>query len=195
MSFSQLSRDVQLELLAFVSPPDWPEYLAQFVAIAEKEFELPQNPTRLDVWGSCNLRDAESWGPRDTVNANWSVHPTIVVERATWGEGLEYKLGVYSEETEDGDGDAQRDDWTIGCTIEKTWVDKELFLKEASDLLAFCPRQITQLPKLACSVGLVRLDKYIDIVNLHGGAYWYLHNFTDPAGATSLLHRLQNGNQ
>ena len=106
-----------------------------------------------------------------------------------------FKLGVYAEESADEDDDAQREDWTIGCTIEKTWDDKELFLKEASDLLAFCPRQIKRLPKLACSVGLVRMDKYIDIVNLHGGPYWYLRNFTDYAGATSLLDRIQKGNQ
>ena len=197
MSFCQLSTDLQLELLGFVSPPDWPEYLVQFLEVAEQEFEPPHSPARLDVWGSCKVHDAEIRGPVNWVNAQWSIHPTVVVERATYGEGFMYKLGVYSEQRVDyeDDIDGQRDDWGLGSTVEKTWYDREEFLREASNLLDFCPRQIKRLPRLACHVGLVRFDKYIDIVNLRGRPFWYLHHFSDNAGVNSLLRNIQNGSQ
>ena len=198
MSFSELSTDLQLELLGFMSPPAWPEYLAQFVELAEKEFQVPNNPWRLDVWGSCTVHDADTGSPANWVNAEWSIHPTVVVERATYGEGFMYQLGVYSEQRadhDDEDGEGQRDAGALGCTFEKTWYDREEFLRDASNLLEFCPRQIKRLPRLACSVGMVRFDKFIDIVNLHGRPFWYLHNFSDNAGDKSLLDRIQNGSQ
>ena len=197
--FSQLPTDLQLELLSFACPPDWPEFLAQFVEAAEKEFKFPLEPSRLDVWGSCKVHDAEIRRPVNWINAEWTIHPTVVVERETYGDGFMYKLGVYSEKPWDAtDGeDEPQDEFAHASNVTRTWCDKDTFLKEASNLLEFCPRQIKRLPKLSCSLGLVRFDNHMHIVNLrqHGRGFWYLHDFYDNAGASSLLRRLQNGNQ
>jgi hypothetical protein len=204
--FSELPTDIQLELLSFACPPDWPEFLAQFVEAAEEEFKfcLLWGPSRLDVWGSCKLHDAEIRGPANWINgdypyAPWTIHSTVVVERETYGDGFTYKLGVYSEKAWDatGDEEEQQDDFAHASNVTRTWCDKDTFLKEASNLLEFCPRQIKRLPKLSCSLGLLRFDNHMHTVNLrqHGRGFWYLHHFSDNAGASSLLRRLQSGNQ
>ena len=71
--------------------------------------------------------------------------------------------------------DPDRLDFTVD--FARMWVNKDKFLAEASDLLQFVPRQIVELPKLACQVGLVKYDKCAYFLNLPGSPYDHLSQF------------------
>ena len=183
--FAELPTDLQRTIFGFMCPPDWVHMVKQYVVLAEEEFV--RKPSRLDVWCSFDLYDAEQERKKCCVADGWIVRPTIVVERATWDEGLTYKLGLYSENADslvewNDDGEDH-----LAIVVDRTWSDREEFLEAAGNLLQFLPRQIKELPKLACSLHILRYDKYIEIANLRGTELSCLQNFSDPRGAEHLL--------
>ena len=175
MSFSSLPTEVQLELLSFVSPPDWPSMLRQFVEMAEAQFEV--NPRRLEVWG--NFRIA-----CDTDLDNWSIRPSVVVERSTWGHGFTYRLGVVAACGPDDSAEC------LCVTASEEWEKRANFLRDASVLLSFCPRQLVKLPRLYCRLQNVRFDKFGHFVPLELRPFLDLHSFPEWRGAERLLMQI-----
>ena len=193
MSFFQLPREVQIELLEYVSPPSWPSVLSQFVELAEQDFHRPG--LKYDVWGSFRLYDTERYREHvlNEVADGWCLYVSVLVQDLR-GD-LSYQLKVFATYSNDDEEHEDTLDWDpckldLTVNFEKLWTDRETFLTEASDLLQFAPRQITRLPKLACTVFAVKYDKCAYFVTLPGSWYEYLTVFPEVRGADSLLEKL-----
>ena len=191
MSFSQLPRELQLEILEYVSPPSWPSAFSQFVELAEKDFNRPGS--KYDVWGSFVVYDTEHRRDMNEVAKGWSLYISVSVDDLKGDRTYHLKVFAvcsYGEEAHEDtlDWDPCKLDLTV--SFEKVWTDRETFLEQASDLLQFVPRQILRLPKLSCSVFAVKYDKCAYFVNLPGSPYEHLKVFPETRGAACLLSQL-----
>ena len=196
MSFSKLPRELKAELLEYVSPLSWPNAMAQFVDLAERDFARPGSKT--DISGTFCLYDTERERNQNEVAERWRSHVTVLIENLK-GE-FTYNLKVFAvycldpsypddpDREDDPDWDPCKTDLTVD--VEQSWTTREQFLEAASDLLQFLPRQITRLPKLSCSLFACKYDKQYSFVTLPGSWYEHISCFPEVRGVGSLLSQV-----
>ena len=169
MTFTALPRELQIEILRYVSPPSWPNALAQFVCLAEQDFERPGST--YDVWTSFRIHDMETPRCMNEVWEDWFLYVSVLLEDLQ-GE-LTFTLKVHAVKR--FCHLPERLDFVVD--FERTWIDREKFLLDASDLSQFVPRQIKRLPKLACRIGMLKYDKCAYFLSIPRSPYAHLAEF------------------
>ena len=154
-----------------------------------RELALARN----DVNVTFMIRNRESLCARGRFGKEWYLYPNVRVNYLPGDETLIYKLSVYATNSA-GDHEGDRNHWRT-FEMEHTWICREKFLEEASDLLQYVPRQIHSLGKLECAIVSVKYDRAQHFIGLPGSVWDYLTYQSEMRGFRYLLSKAQNGNQ
>ena len=132
--FNELPLELKQELLSFISPPKWADSMGWVIGWA-KNILCCKNETQVSIKLQMSV-DQEEYGPN--LMGGWEVHPSLVVQRHEEEDGkIVFWVDIMLLFEHWHDGEAITNEVRLDQTQES----------RAPDLLRYCPRSVTNLPK------------------------------------------------
>ena len=148
--FTELPKELQVELLSFIDPPSWETAIREMFSWLQKKSRLSKAELHFEV--------NNSWSRGASPNLSETLEVICTAKATPELEfGKTYKLEFFFEHWE------ANEVWETEI-FEPFLVD---ITEKATDLLRWCPRQITKLPKLFVTPKYWRQGRSMNI--LYGG--------------------------